>query len=109
VYDNYEISDEEFQTDVFLLVVLKDIELDHNEQEPMENFQCVEVVVLPPFSSLESQVDKSKNIQEQLSQSITKKKHQFLLRNLSSLISFMIQLHFGWSLHYLGSHMTGVI
>jgi hypothetical protein len=68
VYDNYESSDEEFQTDVLLPVVLKDIELDHNEQELVEIFQCDESFVLPPFSSSESQAEKSKSILEQFSQ-----------------------------------------
>jgi hypothetical protein len=36
MYDNYESYDEEFQTHLSLPVVLKDIELDHNEQEPVE-------------------------------------------------------------------------
>jgi hypothetical protein len=68
VYDSYESSDEEFQIDVLLSFVLKDIELDNSEQEPVEIFQCDEVFVLPPFSSSESQAEKSKSIQEQFSQ-----------------------------------------
>jgi hypothetical protein len=35
---SYESSDEEFQTDELFSFVLKDIELDHSEQEPSGNF-----------------------------------------------------------------------
>jgi len=62
VYDNYESSNEEFHTDVWISFVLKDIDLGNSEQEPVEIFKCVEVIVLPPFSSSESQVEKSKSI-----------------------------------------------
>jgi hypothetical protein len=36
MYDNYKSYDEEFQTHLSLPVVLKDIDLDHNEQDPVE-------------------------------------------------------------------------
>jgi len=67
-YGSYEGSDEEFHINELFSFVLKDIKLDNSEQELVENFQCDEVGVLPPFYSSESQTEKSKSIEEHFSQ-----------------------------------------
>jgi hypothetical protein len=61
VYVSYEGSDEGFQIDELFSFVLEGTELDHCEQEPIEVLACDEVVVLPPFSSSESQAEKWKS------------------------------------------------
>jgi hypothetical protein len=58
-----------FRHDELFSFVLKDIELDNSEQEPDGNiFNVMKLLVLHPFSSSESQVEKSKSIQEQFNQ-----------------------------------------
>jgi hypothetical protein len=106
VYDNYESSDEEFQTDELFSFVLKDIELDNSEQEPVEIFNVMKFLYFLLFIHQNHKQRNQRVFKSSSVKSIMKKKPQILLRNLSSLIFFMIQLHFGWSLHYPISHMT---